>query len=64
MSMTGKKAAAAQDFVKRMREIASRSKIDPEKAHGLADDLLVEVLRKEGYEELVKEYHRVYKWYA
>jgi len=37
---------------------------DTEDAHGQADDLLCELLKYLGCNEIVSEYHKVDKWYA
>ena len=35
-----------------------------ELVHGIADDLLCDILSKLGYDEIVAAYARVEKWYA
>ena len=37
---------------------------DPEKAHGNADDVLCELLKRLGYDDVVDEWEKVEKWYA
>ncbi len=37
---------------------------DPEVGHGMADDLMVAILRKLGYQEAMKIYAAQTKWYA
>ena len=51
-----------ENFLKKMRRI---SKIgDTEEAHPLADDILCDALELLGYNELVKIYKKIHKWYA
>lgn len=56
------KEALLSDSVKRMIKNAEEG--DVEKAHGDADDLLCEVLRKLGFDGLVNVFNCVEKWYA
>lgn len=49
-------------FTIEMKKIAQID--DPEIAHGEADDLLCEVLKKLGYEKGVKVFEDIPKWYA
>jgi hypothetical protein len=51
-----------QEAAAKMREIAQDG--DVEAAHGLADDLLCEVLARLGYVETVKAFMEMRKWYA
>ena len=37
---------------------------DIEYAHGEADDVLCELLKNLGFEDVVEEYHKVEKWYS
>lgn len=37
---------------------------DPEKNHGIADDILCDLLRSLGYGDVVDEWDKVDKWYA
>lgn len=37
---------------------------DIEAAHAIADDILCDLLEGLGYEDVVKEYYKVSKWYA
>ncbi len=37
---------------------------DTEHAHVEADKILCKFLKKLGYGELIKEYDKIYKWYA
>ena len=50
------------EYVEKMKECVENR--DTEAAHGDADDLLCEFLRKLGYNELVEKYLEVNKWYA
>lgn len=51
------------EFTAAMTKIARYGE-DLEGAHGMADGLLCEVLRKLGYEEGVKVFEDMTKWYA
>ena len=37
---------------------------DTEMAHGFADDVLCDLLLTLGYDDAVKEYHKIEKWFA
>lgn len=37
---------------------------DPEVAHSIADDILCELLKSLGYEDVVIEWEQIDKWYA
>jgi hypothetical protein len=37
---------------------------DTEADHCIADDILISILTKLGYTEIVKAYEEIYKWYA
>jgi len=50
------------EYVEKMKACVEND--DTEVAHGDADDLLCEFLRKLGYNELVEKYLEVNKWYA
>ncbi len=52
------------EFSDRMRAIKEEFGGDFEEAHCLADALLCEVLRKEGYNQLVDLFIDIDKWYA
>ena len=41
-----------------------QNEYDIERAHARADDVLCELLRTLGYEEVVKEWDEIDKWYA
>lgn len=51
-----------EDFAAQMRALAADR--DIEKTHGLADDLLCEVLRVHGYGEGVDVFDAMDKWYG
>jgi len=50
------------EYVQRALKIANEEEV--EEAHAKLDDLLCEVLKKEGYTELVEVFDKVDKWYA
>jgi hypothetical protein len=37
---------------------------DPEAAHAEADDVLCQLLYEIGYDDVVREWHKIPKWYA
>ena len=37
---------------------------DHEMNHAMADDILCQLLIKTGFEEVVEEFNKIYKWYA
>lgn len=43
---------------------AEQESDDNETAHGNADDVLCELLISLGYEDVVNEWHKVWKWYS
>ena len=47
-----------------MTKIANEGEADPEIQHTLADALLCDLLILYGEEEIVKNYHKISKWYA
>lgn len=47
----------------KIREESERTR-DRETAHADADEILLEILEKEGLEHIVSAYHRIEKWYA
>ena len=51
-----------EDALRGMRVCAGSH--DTERAHTIADEILVNVLRQMGMDELCDEYERVGKWYA
>ena len=51
-----------EEYITRMRECAENG--DIEAAHSDADEILCEVLKDLGYEDLITLYHDVRKWYA
>ena len=59
------KETFARQCAERMAKIdAELSKSDPERAHCEADELLLTVLRQEGYGDLVDIYEATAKWFA
>lgn len=51
-----------EEVLKKLKE--AQDNRDTEMAHGDADDLLCDLLKSLGYEDVVTEYKRVDKWYA
>jgi hypothetical protein len=51
-----------QEAAAKLREIGQGD--DPESEHGLADDLLCELLARLGYPETVNAFMEMKKWYA
>ncbi len=45
-------------------KMAACGKADSEIGHGMADDLLCEILMSLGYTKTVEEFHKLHKWYA
>lgn len=60
--MTERDEAAAQKALERLRTADNPG--DPEAAHSDADDALCDLLIALGYEDVVKAWHRIEKWYA
>ena len=50
------------DAIAKLKE--QQSNRDFEIAHGVADDVLCDLLRELGYGEVVDEYNEVGKWYS
>jgi len=50
-------------YLKRLIELQSDD-YEPEESHGLADDVLVNILLELGFNDIVAEYNRIEKWYA
>ncbi len=48
----------------RMKTLMDLSRGDPEEAHGEADDILLEIAKENGYEELAEYFGIMEKWYA
>ena len=53
-----------KEFADAMKEIEITEGGDPEVAHGMADDLLCELLDELGYGEGVEIYTNLKKWYV
>lgn len=51
-----------EDALKKLREL--RDNTDQEMAHVYADDVLCDLLKSLGYEDIVDEYENIDKWYA
>ena len=51
-----------QEYIEKLRKLNELN--DTEAEHILADDLLVEILIKLGYQDIVDEYERINKWYS
>jgi hypothetical protein len=47
-----------------MRECVELSKEDEETAHEKGDEILCQLLREVGYDEIVDEWELIRKWYA
>lgn len=54
-----------RDYIKEMNEIANFSEYgDIEIEHMNADELLIDFLSENGFNELAEAYAKVHKWYA
>lgn len=53
-----------EDWKESMEHYAYMSSADPEKYHGLADDLIVDILRELNLEDIADAYSNVSKWYS
>lgn len=51
-----------KNLLRRMQELENSG--DIESAHGLADDILCDLLTQLGYTDIIDAYDRVEKWYA
>jgi hypothetical protein len=51
-----------EEYIEKLRKLNELG--DTEAGHALADDLLVEILIKLGYQDIVDEYESIDKWYA
>lgn len=49
-------------YLERLKELEDSG--DPEYAHEEADNILCDILKYLGFEEIVEAYHKVPKWYA
>lgn len=45
-------------------ELKEANKLDTERAHYKADEILCKLLNSLGYKEVVEVYNDIYKWYA
>jgi len=50
--------------VEKLRQCKLDYGYDAEKAHAIADDLLVTFLTDLGYKDIVEAYQAIHKWYA
>ena len=50
------------EYVEKLRKLADLD--DPEVIHGAADDLLCDLLKKLGYDEVVKCFDELPRWYG
>ena len=53
-----------EEAIKALQEIHQDESWDIEAAHDIADDVLCDLLISLGYEDVVKEWEEVPKWYA
>lgn len=52
------------DLLDEMREYVKLSREDEETAHERGDEILCQLLREVGYDEIVDEWELIRKWYA
>jgi len=52
------------DYTEKMKEIKTENLGDEEAAHSYADILLCELIERIGFNEVVKVYESIEKWYA
>jgi hypothetical protein len=53
------------EILEKLRKLQKRNRTkDIENNHFEADDLLCDLLNYHGYDEVVKEYNKIFKWYA
>lgn len=52
------------EYLLKMKEIGEKYGNDEEVCHGLADDLLCQILIDLGYKEIADEFEKLPKWYA
>lgn len=62
MALTTEELEFAQSIKAQLIELQLRT--DTEEVHGIADDLLVELLNELGLEDVTSEYTQIHKWYA
>jgi hypothetical protein len=51
-------------FVQAMDDLKTLHSLDPETAHGFADKILCDFLLSLGYEDMVKEFDKIKRWYG
>lgn len=52
------------EFLKRMYEAYELSKKDPEEAHINADEILIDIAKRAGYEKTAALFDEMCKWYS
>ena len=52
------------EYLLKMKEIGEKHGNDEEVCHGLADDLLCQILNDLGYKDIAEEIEKLPKWYA
>ena len=52
------------EFLRRMNEIEDDNHLDTEQAHSEADELMCSLLETLGYDQGVKEFRSMDKWYS
>ena len=57
-----KKEKLIRDAVEKLRDLQESG--DTEQAHYEADDVLLDILDKTGFSQVVEEYNEILKWYA
>lgn len=58
------KAITLAEAQERMTEIVLQGDSDPEHSHAMADQVLCDLLKAHGYDDLLILYNQVPKWYA
>ncbi len=51
-----------QEYIERMKKCVDDN--DPENAHLVADDIIINMLSDLGHQDIVELWSNVYKWYA
>lgn len=64
MDEEGQKMPDVQEYIELMRAAVEKSNENEEIGHNMADGILRDFLTELGYEDLVKEWDNVKKWYA
>ena len=63
-SMNKLREAAYDAYLDKMRNAVDESRIDAETAHRNGDDILCDLLRELGFNDIVDEFELIRKWYA